>query len=361
VAPQKGATNTGFLAFCASLFVALFLNAALRPHAGVDESPHGLTWLLAMSVVALGASIAVELPALVSSAYDDLIRPGDARRYPGLVTAWLTRELLRLVSRAVWFAVLVVSTFGVIRSTDAWPIPAFVVATAIMYVRALAVPIEPAYRFATQPASDHVLGCVRELALQADVNVGEVRTHRLIPGLRHHLASASGLGRRSLITLSPAIADSEPEILRPVVSHELGHLRRGAWRRVLVHSVFLAVITLGALLAVSAGSDPAIDGSPYAIGSFAFFWIGGLNLLGPAYAWYSRREELTADRFGAELVGDPEAYSTVLVLLEDEGRDRSANANVAFGRSHPPLAQRVEAVRSLLPRSGPATWGGPPG
>jgi len=69
----------------------------------------------------------------------------------------------------------------------------------------------------------------------------------------------------------------------------------------------------------------------------------GLYPLQPVSRFFSRRQEVEADDYAAELTGNPHSLARSLVAL---GRDNLANLHphplyAAFHYSHPPLAQRV--------------------
>ena len=142
-----------------------------------------------------------------------------------------------------------------------------------------------------------------------------------------------------------------------VLAHEIGHWKKGhIWKRLLLAEI-------GAL----AGSWIAFralawEGLPGLLGYDSLSLAARLVILGfiaslvmfpltPLSAWLSRRDEYEADRFAIDITGDPESLATALIKLSAENLSNlhPHPLYAAFYYSHPPVVERVQALRQLQP------------
>jgi STE24 endopeptidase len=165
----------------------------------------------------------------------------------------------------------------------------------------------------------------------------------------------TGFGARKRIALFDTLlaALSADEVLA-VLAHEVGHYRR----RHVVVGMGLGIVQLGvtfALLALVLGAPavmPALGvGAPSVHTALvAFALLSGLvDLpLGTALHALSRRHERQADAFAVETAGAGGALASALKTLAADSLSVPAPhpAYVALHHTHPPLAERVRALRA---------------
>jgi STE24 endopeptidase len=168
----------------------------------------------------------------------------------------------------------------------------------------------------------------------------------------------AGVGARKRIALfDTLVAQFDLREVRAVLAHEVGHHRR---RHVVVGTA-LGVAESGLLLFLLSRCL-AWTGPTAAFGFdqpsvYAGLVVFGLlaapveRLLSVFGLWLSRRFEYQADRFAAETTGEPEAMASALEKL---ARDHLAPLTphplrVALEYSHPPLRDRLSALRALRP------------
>jgi len=141
-----------------------------------------------------------------------------------------------------------------------------------------------------------------------------------------------------------------------VLAHELGH-----WKKHHVFSRLLAtyVFALGALYAAfllsGAPGLPALVGleaASFPARMVILAALGSLCLfpLTPLFSYWSRRHEWQADRFAVELYGRPADLANALMKL---ARENLSNLHphplyAAFYYSHPPMAERIRALRQSV-------------
>ncbi|WP_429885421.1 M48 family metallopeptidase [Geoalkalibacter halelectricus] len=171
---------------------------------------------------------------------------------------------------------------------------------------------------------------------------------------RHSNAYFTGIGRvKRIVLFDTLIEQMDDDEILAVLAHEVGHWKK---RHVLKRLVVAQALALVALFAahhlITAGVLPGLLGLEQA-SFFAQILILSLlaTLIGfplaPLSSWLSRRDEYQADHFAVELSGAPEALASGLVTLS---RENLANLHphpwyAAFHYSHPPVVERVRALR----------------
>ncbi len=201
-----------------------------------------------------------------------------------------------------------------------WPAVAAPVAALLVAVLSFLGPIliEPLFnRF--RPLEDEALaGDLRALAARAGVPVREILVADASRRTRKENAYVSGLLRtRRIVVFDTLLGKSDPEEIRAVVAHELGHRRArdvargtalaalGAAATVLVLAVLLRSDAVASAVGASGPSDPRIA-------PFVLLVATGLQLAAvPLASAISRRWEAAADRAGLELTGDAEGFTRV--------------------------------------------------
>ena len=166
----------------------------------------------------------------------------------------------------------------------------------------------------------------------------------------------TGFGRTKRLTLFDTLVEklSVPEVVA-VVAHEMGHYKRGHIARGIVLGVVHqgAVLFLLSLVLHQTGLYRAfgVTGTPIYAGLlfFGLLMTPLERLLGLGLNAVFRRHELEADRYAAETTGRPDA---LISGLEKLTADHLSNLTphrlyVVLHHSHPPLDQRIAALRDL--------------
>ncbi|HEY3665639.1 MAG TPA: M48 family metallopeptidase [Polyangiaceae bacterium] len=197
---------------------------------------------------------------------------------------------------------------------------------------------------------------IRSMTERAGVHVGRVLKMDASRRSSHSNAYFTGLGRQKRVVLFDTLLAqmSEPQILA-VLAHELGH-----WKK---HHVLTRMIAMQGLLVLGAfvcsrlvhsSSLPELVG--LASASFparvVILAVAGSVLLfplTPLFAAWSRHDEREADAFAVDLHGAPLDLASALAKL---GTENLANLHphplyAAFYYTHPPLTERVGALRAL--------------
>ncbi len=172
----------------------------------------------------------------------------------------------------------------------------------------------------------------------------------------------TGFGRRKRVALYDTLIARHPTAeLVGVVAHEIGHYKRGHIRQGLVLSILQAGVVFF-LLSLFLGQAPLFRAfgveQPSVWAGLVFFSLL-YGPLGLAFALgmqaFSRKNEFEADAFARETTGESEPLARA---LERIAADSLSNLTphplyVALHHSHPPLAQRLAALR----RGGPSVPG----
>jgi heat shock protein HtpX len=163
------------------------------------------------------------------------------------------------------------------------------------------------------------------------------------------------------------LANCPPNEVRAVLAHELGHIRN---RDILIGSIAAAIATAISLLANMAmfagmfgGSDD--DDGPNA-GSMLLMALVAPMAAGLLQMAVSRSREFDADRYGAQLSGDPLALASALRRLEALSQRSPMDITPAqasawivnpltgtrkdFSRlfmTHPPVEERVRRLEEM--------------
>jgi Zn-dependent protease with chaperone function len=171
--------------------------------------------------------------------------------------------------------------------------------------------------------------------------LGRIRV-ALIPGNTIN-AYATGMGwsGRWILLGEGLVKLMTPGELRWIAAHELAHLIRHD-----VPKLILGAIVTGSLhaLILIYTVFPLYDAGQYFAGTMLGGVSGGL-VLGALPGMFTRRIELATDQLGVRLVGDPEAACSALVRLADVTKQPPGRGSL----THPPIRQRIEAIRGDAP------------
>lgn len=167
----------------------------------------------------------------------------------------------------------------------------------------------------------------------------------------------AGFGRNKRIALYDTLIEKHPQPeLLAVLAHEIGHFKRGH----IVQRLILAVVQL-AVVFLLMGTVLAHPGLHAAFGlDRPVLWLGlvffmilfepAQTVLGILSGLWSRKHEYEADAYAAQATGGP---GDMIAALKRLARDTLSNLTphpltVFLHYSHPPMIQRLEALRKLV-------------
>lgn len=189
-------------------------------------------------------------------------------------------------------------------------------------------------------------------------------------------AFASGLQRdKGAVTVTRGLMQAlGPRELRAVLAHELTHIRNGDARLGVVAAVFAGVISVGGELiwrslrfgGMGMRRLPRTSSNNKGKGGAALLVVLALAIA--ALAWVlsialrmalSRNREFLADAGAVEMTADPDAMASALRKLADHSEmdrlpgqvralllhDAASSTGPAWFATHPPIDQRIEALR----------------
>lgn len=172
----------------------------------------------------------------------------------------------------------------------------------------------------------------------------------------------AGFGRRRRIALFDTLLarHTDREVVA-VLAHEMGHARLGHIPQRLAAGVLQLGLLFGLLALflgrpdIPAGLGLNGGGVHEAMAAFSLFF-GPVSLaLGVAMGALSRRHEFQADAYAARLTDDPEGLALALARLSaDNLAELTAHPlTVLLSASHPPVLERILALRRLPRRTEP--------
>ncbi len=165
-----------------------------------------------------------------------------------------------------------------------------------------------------------------------------------------------GFGRTKRVVLFDTLIDElDREQLLGVLAHELAHWKRGhIWKRLgagavqtgVAFAVLAGVLTVLPLAAAFGVPESAVYGQLF-VGLLIVYPV--LELTAPLVNRLSLSHEQEADRFAVTALGDGEPMAQALATL---ARENLANPfphpwYALFTQSHPPIPERIRAVRSF--------------
>ncbi|NOT30607.1 MAG: M48 family metallopeptidase [Planctomycetes bacterium] len=168
----------------------------------------------------------------------------------------------------------------------------------------------------------------------------------------------TGFGKRKRVALfDTLIARHPPAELVAVVAHEIGHYKRGHIKQGLALGILQAgvVFYLLSLFLGQAGLFRAFGVEQASVHAglvfFSLLYTPLALLLSLGMQAFSRRNEFEADAFARATTGDSERLARA---LERIAADSLSNLTphplyVALHHSHPPLVERLRALRRLAP------------
>jgi Zn-dependent protease with chaperone function len=195
------------------------------------------------------------------------------------------------------------------------------------------------------PPGDPVYELVHEVAAAAGVRVRHVaRVLSPVPNAYATLLGTVGLSAGLLRSL-------EPDEIRAVVAHEIGHLRCGHVRRGFLLGALFTVLVCAAWWFGTGWFEGRVSRGTFALLRSPFATIFLMPILrGLILGRGQRKREEEADRFAVEVTGDPElvirALTRIHTLAAAPHRLKPSDEAIS---THPALVHRIEAIRRLRP------------
>jgi STE24 endopeptidase len=217
--------------------------------------------------------------------------------------------------------------------------------------------IEPLFNKFEPVTEEGLEADIGKMMARAGLKVGRVMQMDASKRSRHSNAYFTGIGKVKRIVLYDTLIKqmTHAEIVA-VLAHEIGHWKKGhIWKRLVVAELLALAGSWLTWKLLYWPSLPGLLGMPVDISLAGRVVILGfissilLFPFSPVSAWLSRRNEREADRYAAEITGDPGSLASALVKLSTENL---ANLHpqpfyAKFYYSHPPVVERVEALRKL--------------
>lgn len=251
------------------------------------------------------------------------------------------------------------------RAGEMWWLPAWVFVTLFQLLIAYIAPVVIFPLFNKfEPLQDEALrDDIFALARKAGFPLGGVFQVNASLRSTHSNAYFAGFGKNRRIALFDTLLEQlHPHQILAVLAHEIGHWKKRHVLKGLVEGILLSGLGLAVVawvldrpwLYTVVGMEDLYRtvgpvGPVAAVGLYVFGVVAsplGL-LLSPIANGISRRREYEADAYSLELYDHPTALEEGLIRLTEKNLSNLFPHPLAviFYYSHPPLLQRVEAIR----------------
>jgi STE24 endopeptidase len=166
----------------------------------------------------------------------------------------------------------------------------------------------------------------------------------------------TGLGRhRRIVLFDTLIEKHTSDELLTILAHEIGHFKLGHIRKMMFASIMHTglLLFLLSLFIRNPGLFAAFGMEHLSIYAslvfFGFLYSPISTFLSIAMNCLSRRHEYAADRYSVCTTGGPEAFITALKRLSVDSLTNLTPhpLKVFIEYSHPPILQRIKALRAL--------------
>jgi STE24 endopeptidase len=374
IAYTAAQTRLGAMTHLANLVVTLaillsgFFPALTRSVLALDSAPLTLVSRLWSGLIVLAAPVAISYAANIPW---DLISDFGVEKRFGFSTVtfktWLTDQVKSLLIALVLGIVL---GGGLLLLIDVlgywWWLPAWALFTLFQMLMTLIAPtvLLPLFNRFEPLRDDDLRRDINDLAGKASFPLAGVFQMDASQRTTHSNAFFIGFGRTRRIVLFDTLLEhlSHEQILA-VLAHEIGHWKK---RHVIV-GLATSTLAAGAGMAlvallldtpwlyqvVDVGSLYAGLGTVGPVAAVGLYLIGILLsplglLLAPLMNWISRRRESQADAYAVDLYAHPGALEEALIQLSEKNLSNlfPHPLVVLFRYSHPPLIERVKAIRA---------------
>ena len=269
---------------------------------------------------------------------------------------WLADLVKSTAVSIILLALVTTGGFAIIRFSPGfwwlW-VWGFFAAVSIFVMYLSPYVIEPLFNKFEPVKEDGLEDNIRTLLAKTGLKVSRVMQMDASRRSRHSNAYFTGIGRVKRIVLYDTLLKqmTHGEVLA-VLAHEVGHWKKGhIWKRLVMTELLGLASCYLAYRLTAWGGLPGLLGLPHA--SFAaqlviLAFIGAIAAFpfAPLSSWLSRRQEREADRFAADLTGEPAALASSLIKLS---RENLSNLHphplyAQFYYSHPPVVERVRQL-----------------
>ncbi|MFP3982808.1 MAG: M48 family metallopeptidase [Desulfurivibrionaceae bacterium] len=269
---------------------------------------------------------------------------------------WLLDTLKSLVLTTVILVPVLLVVFWLIRITPLWwwlVVWLFLLFFKLFMLFISPYVLEPLFNKFTPVEDEELVSGIKELMAKAGLAINRVFVMDASRRSGHGNAYFSGIGRVKRIVLYDTLLkkNTREEILA-ILAHEAGHWKKKhIYKRLIVTEILSLpifylvwwVVQNDYLVRIFNISQPTLFVKLLLV---SFCLMLAVFPFKPVFAWFSRKHEWEADRFGVDLSGSPQALARALVKL---GRDNLANLHphpwrIVLYYSHPPLSHRVKAL-----------------
>jgi len=354
---HRGALAAVSVALSAATVLLLLLTGWLGRLQALSDSlrlPSALRGVLFVYAVSLLFAL-MELPLGLYSQFGVERRFGFNRMTAGM---FIADTLKSLAVNAVLLSPLLYGLFALVRSSPLWFLYAFAALAVFQVILVYLYPrlIAPLFNRFTPLPEGSLKQRIRALAERLGFRAKGIF---VMDGSRrsgHSNAYFTGFGRgRRIVLFDTLISSLEEQQIAAVLAHEIGHARLGHVAQRLAAG--LAGSALGFWLL-----DRVIDCAPlfeafgFAHASAQGALVLGLYfsaplgfLLSPLFSWWSRRQELAADRFAARQSGSGPPLAEALKRLARENLNNPTPHRLysLVHASHPPVLERLAALKAL--------------
>jgi STE24 endopeptidase len=166
----------------------------------------------------------------------------------------------------------------------------------------------------------------------------------------------TGFGKnRRIVLFDTLIEQQTTDGLLAILAHEMGHYKKGH----IFKTIIISILHMGFMLFVISlfiNNQKLFDAfkmenlSVYASLLFFMFLYSPIStILGVVMSYFSRKNEYEADQFAIETTGLKDEFIGALKQLSVENLSNLTPhpLNVFLNYSHPPVLQRIEAIRKL--------------
>jgi len=275
---------------------------------------------------------------------------GLSRTTPGVFAADMAKAWALEIAAV---SALVVGVFGLARRFPSWWLIVGAVGAAALSASALVDPYRNQVYVDQHPLAEGPLNrAIAALMARANIQFGEVRVEETSSRTVRLQAYFAGTGPTQTIVLNDSLLSelTEAEVLA-AVAHEAGHIGEARWPRLILSWLallaWLGFIELVFRRSAARGWFGVTERADVrTLPLLLLVFDLGMTVASPVSAAVSRRAEAKADAYAVALTQDRDAFASMLTKAARINKmDPSPPPWIRLWQSHPPIAERLEAVR----------------